>query len=335
MSGVRSTLMAHQPRRIVAILAKSGEPAFDLSCVIQAFSTANEQLPARCRPYCVELLTAVGGTLEAAGGLQLRSRAICESSDEIDTLVVCANYARSVDPRVILWVERIAARAHRVCSTFSGIFTLAEAGLLRGRKVAAHWTQSIEIHRRYPTALLVPDAIVVRDSKFWTSSGGTGSIDLAMALIEDDCGREVSRQVAMDLVVFSTRSDGQLQFSKLPVWSQKGNTRFSSLVRWMSENLSQSLTIEDMAEQLNVSPRHFSRLFADAHGRSPASFVEALRVERARELLEEGCQKAHVAIRCGFTTEQRMFDAFQRQLHVSPTEYQHNFSKQPLFNAYG
>ncbi|WP_051749018.1 GlxA family transcriptional regulator [Nevskia soli] len=319
----------------MAILAKSGEPAFDLSCVIQALSTANEHLPARCRPYCVELLTAAGGTLETSGGLLLRSKAIHDASDEIDTLVICGNYTRSLDPRVILWVDQIATRANRVCSSFGGIFTLAEAGLLRGRKIAAHWTQSIEILRRYPTALLMPDAIVVRDSKLWTCSGGTGSIDLAMALIENDYGREVSRQVAMDLVVFSPRSGGQLQFSKVPVWSQKSNARFTTLVRWMNENLSQSLTVDDLAEQLNIGSRHFSRLFTDACGRSPASFVEALRVERARELLEEGCKKALVATRCGFTTEERMFDAFLRQLHVSPTEYQHNFSTQPLFNAYG
>lgn len=335
MSGARSTLAVHPPRRQIAVLAKSGETAFDLSCVVQAFSTANEQMPVRCRQYSVELLSSAGGTLEANGGLLLRSKAVSEASDEIDTLVICANYTRSVDHRIMLWVEQIAARAQRVCSTSGGIFTLAEAGLLRGRKIAAHWTQSIEIHRRYPTAILVPDAIVARDGNYWTSSGGTGSIDLALALVEDDCGREVSRLVAMDLVVFSTRSGGQLQFNKVPVWSQKGNARFSALVRWIGDNLHQNLTIESLAEQANFSPRHFSRMFLETCGKTPAAFVEALRVERARELLEEGCPKTRAAELCGFTTDQRMFDAFQRQLHVSPTEYQDNFSRQSFLDAYG
>jgi transcriptional regulator GlxA family with amidase domain len=324
-----------QPRRRVAILAKRGETAFDLSCVYQAFSTANEQMPARCRQYSVELLSGAGGTLEANGGLLLRSKAIREASHQIDTLVVCANYTRSADHRVMLWVEQIAARAQRVCSTSGGIFTLAEAGLLRGRKIAVHWTHSVEVHRRYPTATLVPDAIVARDGKYWTSSGGTGSIDLALALVEDDCGREVSRLVAMDLVVFSTRSGGQLQFSKVPVWSQRSNARFSALVQWIGDNLHRDLTVESLAEQTNFSPRHFSRMFAETCGKTPATFVEALRVERARELLEEGCPRIRVADLCGFTTEQRMFDAFLRQLQVSPTEYQGSFSRRSFLDAYG
>jgi transcriptional regulator GlxA family with amidase domain len=176
-----------------------------------------------------------------------------------------------------------------------------------------------------------PDAIFVRDDPIWTSAGVSAGIDLALALVEDDCGHEIAMQVARQLVVYMKRPGGQSQFSQLLQTQTVQSTAFDDLHRWLVENLADKrLNVETLAERVAMSPRNFARAYRAKTGRTPARTLELFRIEAARRLLEETEQSIErIARSCGFGDEERMRTAFKRHLAVSPREYRQRFSKRP------
>jgi transcriptional regulator GlxA family with amidase domain len=223
-----------------------------------------------------------------------------------------------VCPDSMGYLRKCAAEVRHLCSVCSGAFLLAAAGVLEGRRVTTHWRLAEELQKRYPRLKVEVDRIYVRDGSIWTSGGVSAGIDLALALIADDLGEDIARQVAQDMVVYYRRPGGQSQFSALAQLSGE-ESAFSSLLEWTRGHLSERLTVEQMADHMAMSPRNFSRAFARAIGVSPAKAVERLRMEAARERVENSQDPIEqVASATGFGDPERMRRAFIRAFGQPP-----------------
>lgn len=313
-------------RRIV-LLAFPGAQTLDFVGPLEVFSTAERLRPGS---YSTEVVAPAGKPLTTSSGLSVapdRSTAACRGP--IDTLVVAGGTGvrEAVgDAALVRWVTRAAARSRRVTSVCTGAFLLAEAGLLDGRRATTHWASADRLRERHPGIHVDPDRIFVRDDPVWTSAGVTAGIDLALALVEDDHGREAALEVARWLVVFATRPGGQSQFSA-PLAAQAAERRpLREVQEWVLTDPARHCAVEALAVRACMSPRNFSRAFRAEAGLSPAAWVETVRVEHARRLLEAASAPVEsIAAQSGFGTVETLRRAFRRRLGVSPGEYRERF----------
>jgi transcriptional regulator GlxA family with amidase domain len=234
------------------------------------------------------------------------------------------------DVELIRWIRSAARRSRRVTSVCSGSFLLARAGLLEGKTVTTHWASTEELARLHPELEVDPTPIFVRDDDVWTSAGVTSGMDLSLALVEEDLGREVAVEIARWLVLFLQRPGGQAQFSSHLSAQIAERRPLRELQSWIADNLDADLRVETLAERAAMSPRNFARFFRREIGRTPAAYVEELRVERARQLLEDSADPVDlVSARCGFGTPETMRRAFGRRLGVAPAQYRARFRRAP------
>jgi transcriptional regulator GlxA family with amidase domain len=249
----------------------------------------------------------------------------------IDTLVVAGGVgtARALGDRgLIAFVRSAAARARRVASVCTGAFVLAEAGLLDGRRATTHWSACAQLAARYPKVSVDPDPIFVRDGRIWSSAGVTAGMDLALALVEQDHGRDVALGVARELVLFLKRPGGQAQFSAQLQAQLAERAPLRDLQAWMADHPGADLSVEALARRVAMSPRHFARVFKQETGATPARAALAARVEAARRRLEDGADGLEgVADACGFGSAEVMRRAFLRTLRVGPAVYRRRFQR--------
>lgn len=247
----------------------------------------------------------------------------------IDTLVVAGgNGTRAAldDLDLIGWIRRTAPRVRRVASVCSGAFLLAEAGLLDGKRATTHWQSCADLARLYPQVTVEPDPIYVRDGDVWTSAGVTAGMDLALAMVADDHGRDVGLAIARRFVLFLHRPANQAQFSAQLAAQTADRDVLRDLQHWMAEHPGDDLTVAALARRAHMSDRHFARVFRASVGESPARYVESVRVEAARRRLEESAAAVdRIARDCGFGTAETMRRAFLRRLGVGPSEYRRRF----------
>jgi transcriptional regulator GlxA family with amidase domain len=297
--------------RRIGILLFENFQILDAAGPIAAFEIAERF---RARAYAIETLAAQAGPVRSSSGAAMQAQAMAEAG-ALDTLLVAGGdgtRAAVLDAELIGFIRATAADTRRVASVCSGAFLLAEAGLLDGRRATTHWQRGPQFARRYPRVRLAPDQIYVRDGPIWTSAGITAGIDLALAMIADDLDEDVARRTAQQLVVYRRRPGGQSQFSAL-IEMEQPEGRFSSVIGWARERLSEPLGVERLAAQAAMSPRHFSRAFARETGVSPARAVERLRLEAARALIETTSAPVEgVAAKVGFGDPERMRRAFLR-----------------------
>ena len=280
--------------------------------------------------YTVELLAACPGIVRSSSGLELVvRRSFTEVRGRIDTLLVAGGIgARRApsDRALIRWLRRIAPRVRRLGSVCTGAFVLAEAGLLDGRRVTTHWGACRELAARYPRITIESDPIFVRDGHIHTSAGVTAGMDLALALVEEDHGREVALAVARELVMFLKRPGGQSQFSAQLMGQAADRKPIRELQAWIGEHLTADLSVAALAQRASMSARNFARVFTREVGMTPARFVERARVEAARRHLEESSAGVEaIAEECGFSSGEIMRRAFLRTVRVNPVEYRHRF----------
>jgi transcriptional regulator GlxA family with amidase domain len=313
----------------VEILAFEDVQLLDVAGPLQVFVSANDLAGAagQRRPY-EPVVVAERPPVTASAGLGLGTHRLPGPGRPVDTLIVAGGfgvYPACDNEKLIAWIKARAARARRIASVCSGAFLLAAAGLLDGRRVVTHWERCAEFARRFPAVRLEPDPIFIRDGNIWTSAGITAGIDLALALVEEDLGRETALAVARRLVVFLKRPGGQSQFSTT-LALQHGDARFERLHAWIADNLRRDLSITSLADAVGMSERSFVRHYRRATGRTPARAVEQVRVEAARQMLETGRAVKRVAARCGFGSEETMRRSFLRQLGTTPQAYRERFS---------
>ncbi|MEL6425528.1 MAG: GlxA family transcriptional regulator [Pseudomonadota bacterium] len=249
---------------------------------------------------------------------------------DIQTLVVVGGDGAIPGMRnatLVAAIRELADGAHRVCSVCSGALVLAATGLLDGRRAVTHWEDCEMLAELFPRVTVEVDPIYINDGTVWTSAGITAGIDMALAIVSEDFGRASALTVARSMVAQMVRSGGQSQFSPvLQRQARDGAGRFDALNAWMEENLDAPLPVEALAARAGMSARNFARAYTKAFGTTPAKAVEALRIERARELLEASSKSLkQIATICGFMDEDRMRRAFLRSLNVSPSEYRQSF----------
>jgi transcriptional regulator GlxA family with amidase domain len=318
-------------RRHVVLVGFEGVQLLDLAGPADVFHGASRAVKAGGgeAAYRLTIATMGGATVRASSGMKIEPDADLATLDprEVDTLLVAGGIGRKVleDSELVAALPRLAG-ARRIGSVCGGAFLLAAAGLLDGRRVTTHWAGCEDLARRYPALLVEPDRIYVRDGNVVTSAGVTAGIDLALALVEDDHGAEVARTVARWLVVFLQRPGGQSQFSERLGAPVQSGSPIRPLVDLIVAEPGGDHRVPVLAEQAALSERQLTRLFAKETQTTPARFVERVRVEAARDLLEaSGSSVDAVAEACGFGSAETMRRAFRRVLGVGPGEYRQRF----------
>jgi transcriptional regulator GlxA family with amidase domain len=267
--------------------------------------------------YDIHLISESGGPVRSSLGYSVTSEAFGDVP--FDTVIVAG--ALSISPvsvGVVEFLRRATTSSRRMASMCTGTFYLAQAGLLDQRRVTTHWFFARQLQSNYPTLTVDEDRIFIVDGQIWTSAGMTAGIDLALAMVEQDLGAEVARSVAKKLVVFHRRSGGQLQHSALLELDAKSD-RIQNALLYAKNHLHTPLTVDQLADVANLSPRQFSRAFRSETGQSPAKAVENLRVEAARSMMEEGRTPIDVVAReTGFADRNRMRRAFLRAFGQPP-----------------
>lgn len=320
----------HQPRTI-ALLGFDGVAALDITGPYEVFSLPSYLAQDKAvPPYRIMLLADQAGPVRSASGLSL----IADTSwrnfhDKIDTLLICGGpdmTALQRNQKLLAWLRTMACRTRRIGSICTGAFLLAEAGLLKSRRATTHWREASRLAKEYPSITVEPDAIYVKDGCVYTSAGITAGMDLALALVEEDLGRDIALAVARMLVLFLKRPGGQSQFStQLQAQSVEGH-RLADLLTWLADHHHEPLTVEDMASQAGMSPRTFARVFVAETGDTPALYLEKLRLEHAVRLLETTSTSLDmIAQACGFTGHEQLRRAFQRHKGITPQAYQQRF----------
>lgn len=320
--------------RLVAIVCFAGMQPLDVVGPHEVFAGATRLLAAdasRGRPagYDVRLVAAAPGAVVGESGLALVVDDPLPHPGAVDTLIVPGGdgvLAARVDTALVDFVRATAGSARRVASVCSGTFVLAEAGLLDGRTVTTHWRRAKQLATDYPAVAVDADPIYVHDGRIWTSAGVTAGIDLALAMVEEDHGPTLAQTIARHLVMFLRRPGGQSQFAT-PVWSPAtGLDTIRAAQDAVHADPGADHRVAVLAGRVGMSARHFTRRFHEEVGEPPARYVEHVRVECARALLERDEAGVRVvAERCGFGTAETMRRAFLRRVGVAPDDYRKRF----------
>lgn len=311
-------------RRLV-IVAGPGVQMLDVSGPLDVFAEANVQ--AGRAVYRTEIVSAQSTTIATSSGARLLAdRTIFDADPGAPDTVLVAGSPDAPHRRpaaaLLDWLRRTAPSARRFGSVCTGAFALAEAGLLDGRRITTHWAAADALARRYPAIRVEPDAIQVRDGPVCTAAGVTAGLDLAVALVEEDLGRELAKRVAAQLVMFFKRPGGQMQFSRSGAAEPSGRAVLQEVQRWIAAAPAEDHSVARLAERAGLSPRHFARLFRSEVGMTPADWVEAARVAAARRRLEaEGLSPKQVAALTGFANADTLRRAFVRHVGITPAEF--------------
>ncbi len=288
----------------------------DVAGPIAVFEIAERFVPGA---YEIHVIAAEPGWVESSSPPALRTEPLPATAP--DTLIISGGNGTR-EPEVIGalldHVRRMAKGTRRMTSVCSGAFVLAQAGLLDGRLATTHWNRSAAFARAYPKVRLQADRIFTRDGPYWTSAGISAGIDLSLAMVAEDLGEEVARNVARQLVIPHRRSGGQSQFSAL-LETQRSDGRFADLLDWARQRLAEPLNVEHLAEKACMSPRNFARAFVAETGVTPAKAIERLRLEAAKGRVEAGSASLDgIAVECGFSDPERMRRAFLRAFGQPP-----------------
>lgn len=279
--------------------------------------------------YELVFLSPEGGSIRCSSGIEMSGTRAAHESPLLNTLLVAGgeNLTQArIDEDVLDSVRSLAESPERVASVCTGAFVLAELGLLDGRRATTHWRHAAELSRRYRSVAVEPDVIHIQDGRFMTSAGISAGIDLALAIVEQDLGVKVAREVAQELVVFMQRPGGQRQFSAALNYPIAQSDRLRNLISTVTADPAGNHSVKSMAAMARVSERHLNRMFKDELDTSPAQWLEEVRIDLARNLLLEGHSVTHVAQLSGFGSDETLRRAFSRQLQTTPTAFKARFA---------
>jgi transcriptional regulator GlxA family with amidase domain len=315
--------------RLVLIPLFDGVQSLDVTGPLEVFTGAAaylaERRPAAERCYRVVTASPDGSLVRTSAGLGFVPTAALRdiAPTDIDTLVVPGGAGVSqLGPDFTAWLRECAPLIRRVTSVCTGAFLLAEAGLLAGRRVTTHWAFGAELARRFPNVIVDTEPIFIMDGAIATSAGVTAGVDLALALVEADVGRDAALAVARGLVVYLRRPGGQAQFSAHLRAQAAKREPLREVQQWINEHLAADLSVPALASKAGLSTRQFARVFATETGVSPGKHVAAVRLEAARRMLEDsGLGVEQVARACGYGTPEAMRRAFVHALGVPPSGY--------------
>ncbi len=327
--------MTHQPINTL-IIAYNDAQLLDIAGPYQVFASANDELenPA----YDLTLADLDDGGVTTSSGLMLRSTPLDTLDPQHFDMVVVVGGKRnavrsaSANADVRRWLRTFyESRAKRLCSVCSGTFVLAAAGVMDGKRVATHWQGTALLQKLYPDLEVDADAIYVRDGNIWSSAGVTTGIDMCLAIVAEDLGSNISLAVARRLVLYTHRPGHQTQFSTLLDMQDKVEGPLAATLHWMRENRQNPMSVNDCATHAGMSERTFHRRFQAATGSSPARYLESLRIDAARSLLQESdAPLKQIASLSGFSSDQHLILVFEKRLGLSPTDYRKLHGNRPL-----
>jgi transcriptional regulator GlxA family with amidase domain len=324
-----------QSRRLIGILGYEDINALDLIGPGEAFASA-EQIDAQGNAQRCYELVVVGIDMrpfKAESGVVFQPATDLQHAPDFDTIIVPGGVGlRSgrCGDAIDLWLRERAPRTRRIASVCTGVYALARAGLLDGRRATTHWRHAQDLRTRFPALTVDADALFVKDGNFYTAAGVSAGIDLALALIEEDCGAQMALSVAREMVVYVKRSGGQIQYSEPLQFQTRAVDVFGELVTWMLAHLDADLSVEALAARVHLGARHFNRRFKEVFDATPADFVMTLRLTEARRRLTQ--PRSHIdriATSVGFASAHAFRRAFEKQYGLSPSDYRERFGVRP------
>jgi transcriptional regulator GlxA family with amidase domain len=308
--------------RHIALLAFDGVQILDITGPAAVFGAANDA--AGGPHYRLHIVSSRGGAVASNCGVVLMTEAICEVEAQIMDTVLAAGgsgeglRALAQDEAVRGWMVRASGKARRYGSVCSGTFILAHYGIIQGKRVATHWEGTALLGKHYPDLQVDANALYVEDGRVWTSAGVTTGIDMCLALVARDLGEAVANEIAQRLVLYARRPGYQSQFSPMLAAQAKADTAFSGLIEWIRAHLAEALDVERLAERAGMSPRTFHRRFLEATGETPGRFIETLRLDHARQLLQTRASLKEIAARAGYATPGQFSKAYARRFGIGP-----------------
>jgi len=319
------------------IIVPDGGMLFEATGIADILMQANRLLPkdAQTPSYQVTVATTQPHrVVHGVSGLNLLAdHRLCDLDPKLprDTIMITGKgLTEEEGSHVVSWLRQAAPHARRVVSICGGAMLLAKSGLLNGRHATTHWRLLDTLQAEFPQVTVERGPMYVQDGPIWTSGGVSSGFDLTLALVEDDFGFSLARDVAQDLVMFLRRPGGQAQFSRY-LLNQASDGPIRELQSWLSENLSGDLSVENLAERVAMSPRNFTRVFTRETGITPAKYVEEVRLSAARRLLEQTKQSiGQIAITTGFGGGLNLRRVFERNLQLTPKEYRERFCPRTL-----
>lgn len=313
------------PASDIVLVVFDGAEAIDIAGPASVFSKAEELRPGT---YRLHIASPAGGTVLTNSGLSLfGTQKLEQLPPQIDTLLVVGGEeaplrAAILEQGVSKWLSKVGPRTRRIASVCSGAFALAAAGLLDERQATTHWSALDLLGELFPQVRVLRDRIYVHDGPVWTSAGVTTSIELALALVEDDLGHAVPMDIARKLALPMLRGAEQPLLSQALEAQDAASHRVRELVAWISTHLQDDLSVEVLAQRVQMSPRHFARAFAAETGCTPARFVEQARVTAAAQLLRRtSWTQDRIAARSGFRSVDTLQRAFARKYGLTPRAY--------------
>jgi transcriptional regulator GlxA family with amidase domain len=306
------------------MLAMPGVQLLDVCGPLDVFAQAN--IEAGRNEYALKIVGTERGQLRSSSGVRLLPDEIFgDHVGKLDTLLVAgAPHASTMtlSNKLRAWLTATTKACRRYGSVCTGAFILAEAGLLANRRITSHWASVDELSRRYPGVTVEADALYIRDKKLRTAAGVTAGLDLALALVEEDLGRDLAMRVASQLVMYFKRPGGQLQFSRKGHAEPTGRSVLQEVQRRVATHPELDHSVAKLAAHAGLSSRHFARLFQSEVGVTPAVWVESARVAAARSLIETtGDAPKQVAAKCGFANVDVLRRTFVKHVGVTPVEY--------------
>ena len=314
--------------RVVVIVDENSNP-FELGCATEVFGLHRPELGRDL--YDFRLCSPGPDTLMRDGFFTLTGVAGLDAAGVADTLIVPnrPNVEAPRRPVVLDAIRRAHARGARLVGFCSGAFTLAEAGVLDGRRATAHWQLADSFRAMFPAVRLEPDVLFVDDGDILTSAGSAAALDLGLHLVRRDHGAEIANAVSRRLVFAAHRDGGQRQFVERPV-PDLPDESLAPLLAWAQEHLDTALTVTGLAAQANVSPATLHRRFQAQLGTTPLAWLTAERITLARRLIELGESRLDVvARRTGLGTAANLRSLMRRETGLTPSDYRRRFGPQP------
>lgn len=314
----------------VGFILFDGFTALDVVGPVDSFSAAwTLESDHRSPYYEVFTLAKDSSKVTSESGIVMQPSTTFAEARDVDTIFLPGGSGMrdpSQSTPVALWLKANESRFRRIASVCTGIYGLAQTGLLNERRVTTHWRFADHLATQFPRLKVNHDAIFLKDGKFYTSAGVTSGIDLALAMIEEDAGRKVALCVARELVVYTKRAGGQEQYSEPLKFQTASGDSISEIAHWIGGHLAEDLSVQELAHRCFLSERQFSRRFSSAFHVTPAQFVERARLDAARARLAE-CHLTvqNVSESVGFRSDDAFRRAFGRRFGLSPTEYRLRF----------
>lgn len=313
----------------IALLVLPQVQLLDIAGPCDVFTAANLFLPADKAglKYQVHLVSGTSDKIiYSSSGIPLScNHSIYDIDFPVDTLLVAGTDLGTLDdsnPGLYSYLQNIPGKVRRLGSVCVGAFVLAEAGLLNGKQVTTHWKYADILQRTYPDLNVNVNPFFIEDHGIYTSGGVSSGIDLALALLEEDFGKPIASEVAKHLVLHLKRSGGQSQFGNAISDYEMVSPLTKEIRDLLKDKLGQSISIEFMAESVHMSVRNFSRVFLKEAGMTPGKFLEKMRLDQARNMLEYTDMSIDmIAGKCGFSNVVSLRRLFLKYLSISPAQY--------------